>query len=220
MKKEIQIVVPNDYSAVSLKKYLRIQDDLETYKDDKEAQDAFLLWNLCGITPQIINGLDVDTISKIKSDLNKLLNFQEYELQRIIKIGDVEYGFEPNLANMAYGAYLDISKFETLSIDKNWSTIMNILYRPISKKRGALYEIETYTGNATDEDKWLDVTMDVHFGCFFFFNRIYKALVNDILKSLKEEALKGETQHPHIQQILHESGEAIKALQSLQEKIS
>ena len=32
MKKEIDIVIPTDYSAVSLKKYLKIQEDLETYK--------------------------------------------------------------------------------------------------------------------------------------------------------------------------------------------
>jgi len=36
MKKEIDIVIPTDYSAVSLKKYLKIQEDLETYKDDKK----------------------------------------------------------------------------------------------------------------------------------------------------------------------------------------
>ena len=32
MKKTIDIEIPKDYSAVSLKKYLRIQDDLERYK--------------------------------------------------------------------------------------------------------------------------------------------------------------------------------------------
>jgi len=32
MKKEIEITVPTDYSAVSLKKYLKIQEDLETIK--------------------------------------------------------------------------------------------------------------------------------------------------------------------------------------------
>ena len=42
MKKEIEITVPTDYSAVSLKKYLKIQEDLETYKDDKEAEEIWL----------------------------------------------------------------------------------------------------------------------------------------------------------------------------------
>jgi hypothetical protein len=158
-------------------------------------------------------------LGKIKSDLDTLLNRQDFPLQRRITIGEVEYGFEPNLGEMPYGAYLDLSKFETLSIDKNWSTVMSILYRPITNKAGALYEIKGYGGvKEDDEDKWLDVPMDFHFGTFFFFNRIYKDLLNAILKSLTEEVLKGETQHPHLQQILRESGEAIKVLQSLQER--
>lgn len=221
MKKEVKLVVPNDYSAVTLKKYLRLQDDLKNYEEDKDAQTAFLLFHLCGLTPEVTSKLDVNTLGNIKADLQKLLNKQDYDLQRIVKIDGVEYGFEPNLGDMPYGAYLDLSKFESLSIDKNWPTIMSILYRRVTQKMGALYEIESYSGVTEDmEEKWLDVSMDVHFSTFFFFNRTYKALLNDILKSSKEEVLKEVTPHPHIQQIFHESGEAIKALQSLQEKIS
>lgn len=219
MKREIAFTVPKDYSAVSLKKYLRLQDDLKNYEDDPDAQTAFLLYHLCELTPEITSQLDISVLGNIKMDLDTLLKRQDFPLQRQIKIGEVEYGFEPNLGEMPYGAYLDLSKFETLSIDKNWATVMSILYRPITKKIGLLYEIKGYEGvKEDDEDKWLDVPMDFHFGTFFFFNRIYKDLLNGILKSLKEEALKQGTPHPHLQQILQESGEAIKVLQSLQER--
>lgn len=221
MRKEVSITVPKDYSAVTLKKYLRLQEDLKNYEDDGDAQTAFLLFHLCGLTPEVTSKLDITTLTNIKLDLNNLINKQDYELQRIIKIKDKEYGFEPNLGDMAYGAYLDLSKYETLSIDKNWPTIMSILYRPVTQKRGALYEIEPYQGVTEEmEDMWYDVSMDVHFSTFFFFNRIYMDLLKGILKSSKEEVLKQETPHPHIQQIFQESGEAIKAFQSLQEKIS
>lgn len=219
MKKEIKITVPVDYSAVSLKKYLTIQKDLDDYKDDEQAQDAFLLYNLCGITPKIARSLDNDTVTSIKKDLYKLLNKQDYELTRFIKIDGVEYGFEPNLAEMSYGAYLDLSKAETLSIDKDWGKICSILYRKVTKKQGALYEIEPYNSKTiVDEKKWLDVNMDFHFGCFFFFTRIYKDLLNAILKSSREEALKQETLNPHIKQLLDISGEVINQLQSSQER--
>lgn len=219
MRKEVEITVPNDWSAVSLRKYLQLQDDMENYKDDEDAQNAFLLYHLCGLTPEVTSQLDINTLGNIKQDLQKLLNKQDYDLTRLVKIGDVEYGFEPNLSEMSYGAYLDLSKFETLSIDKNWPTIMSILYREVKRKQGVLYEIKAYEGvTKQQQERWLDVNMDVHFSTFFFFNRIYKALLNDILKSLKEGVSKEGTPHPHIQQILHESGEAIKALQSLQER--
>ena len=221
MKKEVKIVVPTDYSAITLKKYLRIQDDMENYKDDEQAQDAFLLYNLCGITPEVARKLDNDTVSRIKNDLYKLLNKQDYELQRFITIDGVEYGFEPNLADMAYGAYLDISKQESVTIDKNWGKVLSILYRPVTQKRGALYDIEPYNPkNLIKESKWLDVNMDFHFGTFFFFIRTLTALQNATLKYLTEEVLKEETLNPHIKQTLVQSGHLIKLLQSSQTMIS
>ena len=219
MKKNIKIVVPNDYSAINLKKYLQIQSDLENYKDDVQAQDAFLLYNLCNITPEIARKLDNDTVTKIKEDLYKLLNKQDYELQKFITIDGEEYGFEPNLSEMAYGAYLDLSKYDTLDIDKNWPNILSILYRKVKRKQGVLYEIENYNSkNLIDPKKWMEVNMDFHFGSFFFFNRILKVLVNDTLKSLREEALTNPKLGPHIKQILVESGEVINQLQSSHER--
>jgi len=217
MKKEVKITVPTDYSAINLRKYITIQNDLESYSDDSQAQDAFLLYNLCGITPEVARALDNETVEKIKKDLYKLLNKTDYELQKFITIDNVEYGFEPNLSQMAYGAYLDISKIETLTLDKNWPKILSILYRPVKKKQGALYEIENYNSDKVlDTEKWYDVNMDFHFGCFFFFNRIYLDLLNDIRKSLMEEVLTNPHQPQHIKQILRTSGEVINQLQSSQ----
>ncbi len=215
MKKEIEIVVPTDYSAVSLKKYLKIQEDLETYKDDKEAQDAFLLYNIIGLTPEVIIKLDSDTITSIKKDLYKFLGKTDFELQKFVTIDGVKYGFEPNLSKMAYGAYLDLSSYQNIALDKNWASIMNILYRPVTKTKGALYSIEPYSNDKQDnKDKWLDVNMDIHFGCFFFFNRILKELTKDTLKSLREEALEDPAVNLHTKRILQESGALINRLLS------
>ena len=215
MKKEIEIVVPKDYSAVSLKKYLKIQEDLETYKDDKEAQDAFLLYNIIGLTPEVIIKLDSDTITSIKKDLYAFLGKTDFELQRFVTIDGVKYGFEPNLSKMAYGAYLDLSSYQNIALDKNWASIMNILYRPVTKTKGALYSIEPYSNDKQDnKDKWLDVNMDIHFGCFFFFNRILKELTKDTLKSLREEALEDPAVNLHTKRILQESGALINRLLS------
>jgi len=212
MKKEVKIVVPTNYSAVTLRKYLRIQKDLNDYSDNKEAQDAFLVWNLCGLTPEITNALDNETLQSIVQDLQGFLQKTDFELQRIVEIDGVKYGFEPNLAKMSYGAYLDLTRFKDIGIDENWSSIMSILYRPITQKRGALYDIEPYKGEEPkNKDMWLDVNMDVHFGCFFFFNRISNLLLKDTLNSSKE-TLVTEVNHPFIHTIFQKSGEAIHQL--------
>ena len=116
---------------------------------------------------------------------------------------------------MAYGAYLDLSSYQNIALDKNWASIMNILYRPVTKTKGALYSIEPYSNDKQDnKDKWLDVNMDIHFGCFFFFNRILKELTKDTLKSLREEALEDPAVNQHTKRILQESGALINRLLS------
>ena len=216
MSKQIEIKVPNDFSAINLKQYVNLQRDLEANEGDTVAQDAYLVFNLTGLTPDMTKELDSDIISNIRKDLTKLLGKTDYDLQRTIKIGDVEYGFEPNLSAMPYGAYLDISKFENIQLNEDWPSILSILYRPIKKKRGALYDIQKYKGTEPwDDDKWWEVGMDFHFGCFFFFIRLYKDLVKGTLNSLKE----GEMS-PNIKSILAESGEVIQQLSNLQKEIS
>ena len=217
MKKAVEIKVPNDYSAITLRQYLKVQKDLKNYEGDEDAQNAFLIYNLCGLTPELTKGLDSTTLLGITADLNKLMSKSDYELQRFKTIEGVKYGFEPNLSEMPYGAYLDISKFDEITLDKNWPQVMNILFRPVTQTRmGVLYDIEKYKGaDPFEEDKWLDVTMDFHFGCFFFFTRIYKDLLQGILSSLKAT---GEIPDS-MNKILQESGEAIQALSNLQMKI-
>ena len=185
MIKEVKVTVPNDWSAVTLKDYLELQADLETYKDDENAYMAVLFYRLCKISPEMMMNMDIQSFTKIKEHLQQFITNNDNELKPIIKIGDVEYGFEPNLAEMEYGAYLDITKFGDLTINKDWSKVMNILYRPIQKKSGKVYSIKKY--NADGDDKiFLDVTMDVHFGVQSFFFRISNHLLKDTLNSLRE----------------------------------
>jgi len=63
---------------------------------------------------------------------------------------------------------------------------MSILYRPVTNTIGELYEIKTYDGKI-DKEKFLDVTMDVHFGAMFFFLNTLTDLLNSTQSSLKKE---------------------------------
>lgn len=185
MKKTIQITMPESWSEISLKQYLDLVKELDNYKDDDEAQTAVLLYKLCGIEPAMVDGMSKATYEKLKYDLQSFMNVIELPLQRIIKVGGVEFGFEPNLSEISYGAYADISKFPTIQIDDNWAKIMSILYRPIVSKKGETYLIEPYNGE-TDFTKWLNVGMDIHFGSLFFFVRLSTDLLNYTLNSTME----------------------------------
>ena len=204
MKKSITLEIPTSWKDISLKQYLTLQNDLEAYSDDEEAQTALTLHHLCGLDIEYVRKLSAESYNVVKSKLNQFQSPEGIELSTFITIDGVEYGFEPNLSKMSYGAYADITQYDTIQIDKNWGKIMSILYRPVEKKKYGKYAIVPYDGKI-DDGKWLDVNMEVHWGALFFFVHLQMDLLKGILNSLKEEEM------PHnIRPILERSGEIMQ----------
>lgn len=211
---QITLTIPTDYSSITLKQWLALMDDVKNYEGDEEAITALTLHHLCGLNPAYLKGLGIEDMNRIKTELNRFIANTELPFQRIIQIDGVEYGFEPNLSQMSYGAYLDITQWDTITIDSNWAKIMAILYRPITKKQGELYQIKPYDANV-DSNKFLNVGMDVHFGALFFFTSLSMDLLSATLNYLKDEE-----SHPNIKSILERSGKDIRRLLNSQGKIS
>ena len=149
----------------------------------------------------------VKSINDLKTRLSNFQKPEELPLKRILTIDGKEYGFEPNLSQMSYGAYIDIMQFNEIAMDDNWPKIMSILYRPISAKSGNNYSIEPYDG-CRDAEQWLDVSMDVHFGCMFFFINLSTDLLNAILNSTTMTTAVQQK----LKQTLQKSGEVIQQL--------
>jgi hypothetical protein len=206
MKQQIEIVVPKDWSAITLRKYIELTNDLKLYEGDDEAQTAALFYHLCKLEPNVLPKLDAETYLNIKDDLYSFINHNQLDLKKEITLNGVQYGFYPNLSKIEYGAYVDISKYNEMGLDSKWAEVMSILYRPITKRIGGLYEVKAYDGYI-DKELWLDVTMDVHFGAWFFFINLSKELLKGILNSTKEMGLP-----PNIKSILERSGEVIQQL--------
>ena len=203
MIKQIEISIPQSYEDITLRKYLALQKELKNYEDNEEAQAAVLVTYLCGIDSDDLIGLGRADYVNISAEISNWIGNTTYPLQQFISIDGVEYGLEPNLSNMSYGAYADITQYDTITIDDNWAKIMSILYRPVTKRVRDTYEIERYAGRI-DSDKFLDVSMDKHFGTLFFFVHLSTDLVKSILNSTKEAVTQ-----PNIKSILERSGEII-----------
>jgi hypothetical protein len=207
MVSELEIKIPTSYADITLKKWIQLQKELKSYEDDEEAVVALLLMHLCNLPAEYLKGLAVDDYNMIKNELGSFLQQTDLPLQQFITIDGIEYGFEPNLGEMSYGAYSDITKFKDIQIDDNWAKIMAILYRPVDRKvNKKYYSIKPYTGNI-DSNIFLDVPMDVHFGALFFLLNLQTNLLNSILKSSMEtEALLS------IKPILQKNGAHIQRL--------
>ena len=203
MVKEIELKVPTSYADISLAKWIELQNELQNYKDEPNAVTAIMLYHLCGLDPKYLKTITVDDYTLVKSELEGFLANVDLPLQRIIKIDGIEYGFEPNLSQMSYGAYADITQYKQLTIDNNWAKIMSILYRPVTHKKGEMYSIKAYDGEMREE-MFLNVGMDIHFGALFFFVNLLMDLLNSILNSTMAKDI-----HPNIKQILERSGQLI-----------
>ena len=215
MKQTIKVLALTEWKDVTLKKYLEMMADIEAYKEDEEAVTALMLHHLAGIPYEELTNVSAESYNILKQKISKFLKPEDMPLEKFVTINGKEYGFEPNLSKMTYGAYADISQYDTIGIDKNWAKIMSILYRPVSKKeKHGLYQIEKYTG-VIDDKVWLDVTMDIHFGTLFFFLNLQMDLMKDTLNSLTETEF-----HPSINTILAESGEAIQQYTNLLKETS
>lgn len=211
---EIEIRIPESYADITLRKYLALQKEIKNYEGEVDAQSAVIVQHLTGLDVTQLGGLGKADYEMIKAELSQFLGNIDLPFQQRVFLGEVEYGFEPNLSNMAYGAYVDITKYESIAMDENWAKIMNILYRPITKRVRDTYEIQTYTGDDNYE-KWLDVSMDVHFGALFFFVHLSTDLAKGILKFSEVMEL-----HPSIRSILERSGNLIQQSMNLQTEIS
>ena len=214
MQTEINLKIPTSYDDITLRTWLMLQKELKNYEDDEEATTAILLYHLCGLEPAWLKGISYEDYNMLKTELAGFISKTDLDLQRIIEIDGKEYGFEPNLSDIAYGAYADITRYGQITIDENWAKIMDILYRPVESKTMGKYRIQTYTGDIQG-DKWLDVPMSIHFGALFFlFN-----LLTDLLSATLKYSMEEEVPH-NIKPILQRSGEAMLQLLSSQVMIS
>jgi hypothetical protein len=207
MNKQLTLTIPTDWNGISLKTYLALQKELTNYGDDEEAMVAIMLQTLCGLDAKYLKGLAINDYHMLRNELGVFINKVDHELIPIVEWKGVKYGFEPNLSQMSYGSYLDISKYDTLAIDNNWVKIMNILYRPIVEQKGDMYTIQPYTAEVDNTKEISEWGMDIHFGTLFFFLHLSTDLVTSIPNYLKEL-----DNHPNTKLILQKSGEVTKQL--------
>ena len=215
MNKQITLTIPTDWNGISLKKYLALQKELTNYAEDEDAVVAVMLETLCGLDAKYLSGLAVSDYLMLRTELSQFIGRVDHELVPIVEWNGKKWGFEPNLSKMAYGAYLDISKYDTLAIDDNWVKIMNILYRPIVEQKGTMYTTKPYDATEDNTKEMLQWGMNIHFGALFFFLHLSTDLVISIPNYLKEE-----DNHPHSMQILQRSGEVTKQLLTSRKGIS
>ncbi len=100
------------------------------------------------------------------------------------KIGDIEFGFEPNLEQISSGAYIDANEY--LTDIQTLHKAMAVLYRPIKKKHKETYTIEEYKTAETYEEIMKYAPINVALGMQVFFYDLAKELMSATNRYLQQ----------------------------------
>jgi hypothetical protein len=191
-KKVFKFSIPEHWNELTLGRYQRINKVL---KDEAKVSDIEKVLRIVSAISDIpkrdLYVLDLNSIGKLGQHLTKFLETEpEDELQHIVEVDNIEYGFHPKLEDMTLGEFVDLEMYMK-DIDENLHLIMSVLYRPITNRLKDKYRIEEYKPDrerANIFKKKLTVK-EVHAASVFFYNLERELLIHSN-KSLKDLIMK------------------------------
>lgn len=141
----------------------------------------------------IFTGLDYASVANIKQyDAKEILETIDNALNLTVEfeptftMGDIEFGFIPNLDDITQGEFIDISSYGT-DIE-SMHKLMAVLFRPIKKKDlVGNYEIIPYEGTKQYATIMKAMPMSIVQGALVFFSNLASELVNYTQKYMGEE---------------------------------
>ena len=178
---KIDIEVPQGLEDVTLHQYQRFLKVQESTNDDNVI-GMKMIEIFCNVSPEIVKGLKVNDAYAIVEILKAMMT-EKTDLQRVIRVRGVRYGFIPNLDEMSFGEYVDLDTYLT-SWD-NMHKAMSLLYRPIETQDKDLYNIKEY--EAKIDDNLLHMPMDAVMGSILFFYHLGNDLSQTMINYLTEK---------------------------------
>tara|TARA_R100000781_G_scaffold114925_2_gene87890 strand:- start:574 stop:1164 length:591 start_codon:yes stop_codon:yes gene_type:complete len=194
-KKNVEVLIPDNYSDVTVRQYKKMLEGWNGVDDPKEAALAAVS-ALCDIDRKQLNHANWKDLSKVIEKLGWLLKEPDplalaLPLQNTFTMKGVEYGFIPNWTKLTVGEFADLETYCSKSLFDNLEKALAVLYRPIEKKKVDSYRIEAYSPHHKKQENMLDCTMDIVIGAVVFFYRIGKRLAIDSrLYSLQQKKKK------------------------------
>lgn len=177
----IKLTIPTSLKDITLEQYQRFMYVTENNKDEEFITQK-MIEIFCGVPLHLVSQLPLIEVKLIIESLENVFE-EKPKLQRIIKLGNVNFGFIPNLDKISLGEYADLSGY----IDK-WDKMHKgfaVLYRPITDGHKDKYQIEEYKGSEVYADVMKHLTLDVVIGARLFFWNLMSDLLNSSLKFIQ-----------------------------------
>jgi len=213
---KLELLIPTSLSEIPLKHYQEFRKVAENSNDEEFVAEK-MIELFCGIELKDVIKIKASDISDMVSHFNKLFSGKQ-KFEHRFKIGDLEFGFVPDLENISWGEYIDIERNLT-----DWDTMhkaMAAMYRPITKRKGEKYEIEEYNGTANYSDVMKYAPLNVVFGASVFFWTLGSELLTALMDYLEKEMKGMDLTTIQNKLNLQSNGDGIKAyMHSLKETL-
>jgi hypothetical protein len=213
---EVQINVPSTLNEIPLKHY---QDFLNVQKNssDEEFVAQKMVEIFCGIRLIEVAKIKLTSLNELIAHFTTLFS-QVPKFQPTFKIGDIEFGFIPELEEISFGEYVDLDSH--LQSWDNFHKAMSVLYRPIKTRKGDKYDIKDYDPNIDMQELMKFAPLDICIAASVFFWTLESDLLQATLNYLETEIAKEKNLSLTLAKQLNlpKDGDGIKAfMQSLKE---
>lgn len=213
---EVQIKVPSTLNEIPLKHY---QDFLSVQKNssDEEFVAQKMVEIFCGIRLAEVAKIKLTSLNELIAHFTKLFE-QTPKFTPTFKIGEIEFGFIPELEEITFGEYVDLDSH--LQSWDNFHKAMAVLYRPIKTRKGEKYDIKEYDPNADMQELMRFAPLDVCISASLFFwtleSELLQATLNYLEKQMKKDKSLSQTLAKQLN--LAKDGDGIsRFMQSLKE---
>jgi len=196
------ITIPDNLNEISIgqyQKYLTVSEGLEGEFLNQRTVEVF-----CQVPFNRVILMSHKDVKSIANDMLDLMN-SKVEFQHRFKIGNVEFGFMPDLEEMTSAEFADLSKYIG-----DWQTMhraMAVMFRPIAEERKDKYRLIEYNGTKEFGDLMKFAPLGIAMGAMVFFY----SLANDLLKATQHSILmEAVTEITAEQHSLVKSGDSTK----------
>lgn len=160
-----KLTIPTSLSEIKLKQYQQFlkvasQNDNEDFLQQKAIQI------FCDVPLKFVTEMKHKDVNDIAGKITALFS-QKPKLINRFKIGDLEFGFIPNLDEITSGEYIDLDSYFT-----DWQQMhkaMAVLYRPITEKQKDKYLIEPYVSSINYAEVMEQMPLEVTLSATVFF---------------------------------------------------
>lgn len=179
---KLKITIPEDLNDITIGQYQTYITVSETMNETEKAY--FLVSLFCDIDKEYVGKMAYNDFVEVSNAIKKSFESKP-KFQNKFELNGITYGFIPNLDEMSFGEYLDANNY--VSDISNLHRLMAVLYRPVTDKKGDVYNIEDYEGSGKYSTVFEQAPLGVILGAKVFFYNLGRDLLSCILEFSKTQ---------------------------------